>query len=87
MRTPQIDCNFFSHPAVVGAFIEEISTSDAKKVDAMRNKPEQILLFARGGTGSNEKLKLIQNLGIKNSGYSYDSGAEYSKVHDCTYNP
>jgi hypothetical protein len=80
-------CNFFSHPAVVGAFIEEISPSDAQKVSQMRNKPEQILLFARGGSGTNQKLKQIESLKIPNSSYSYDEGSEYQNVTDCTYNP
>lgn len=80
-------CNFFSHPAVVGAFIEEISPSEAQKVSKMRNKPEQILLFARGGSGTNQKLKQIENLKIPNSSYSYDQGAEYQNITDCTYNP
>lgn len=81
------NCNFFSHPAVVGAFVEEISTSDAQKVAQMRNKPEQVILFARGGTGSNQRVKEIESLRIQNSAYSYDSGGEYKNVIDCTYNP
>lgn len=71
----------------MGAFVEEISPSDAQKVSKMRNKPEQILLFARGGTGSNQKLKQIESLKIPNSAYSYDQGGEYQNVVDCTYNP
>jgi hypothetical protein len=92
-KNPQSNgCNFFSHPVVVGAFIEEISLGDAQKVSQMRNKPEQVLLFAAGsgskspGGGGNANVKKIEMLKIPNSAYSYDSGAEYQNVYDCTYN-
>ncbi len=90
-KNPQINCNFFSHPAVIGAFIEEISPSDAVRVGQMRNKPEQVLLFAAGSgskspnSSANVNLKRLEAIGIKNSAYSYDSGKEYEVVHDCTY--
>lgn len=99
-KNPQNNCNFFSHPTVIGAFIEEISLADAQKVSKMRSKSEQVLLFA-AGSGSkaepkngkedprNENVRKIEkaNPRIPNASFSYDKGKEYEQVYDCTYNP
>lgn len=87
-KNPQTSgCNFLSHPAVVGAVIEGINPTNTSIVANSRSKPEQLLLFLRGNTGSNEKLKAIDNLKIPNSAFSYDNGKEYENIFDCTYNP
>jgi hypothetical protein len=87
-KNPQLaGCNFLSHPAVVGAFVESATTNEAQQIAKMRSKPEQILLFARGGGGTNRKLQDIEKLNIPNSAYSYDSGREYENVDNCTYKP
>lgn len=89
-KNPHNNCDFMSHAVVGGAFVE-ISEDPVgevvNKVNAVRKKPEQILVFARGGTGSNEKVRAAQNSGIKNSAFSFDKGGEYERVDNCTYNP
>ncbi len=87
ISSPQNDCNLFQHPAVVGALVEEIDNQNLQKVVQMRTNPQQVLLFTRGGKGTNEKLKEIESLKIPNSAYSYDSGKEYEMVNSCTYHP
>jgi hypothetical protein len=80
-------CNFFSHPAVIGAFIESANANEAQAIAKMRNKPEQVLVFARGGGSSNQKLKSLESLNIPNSAYSYDQGSEYQNITECSYKP
>ncbi len=85
LSNPQNDCGLFSHSAVMGALIEEINEKDLQKVINMRQNPQQLLLFTRGGKGTNENLQKIENLNIPNSFYSYDSGKEYEIINRCTY--
>lgn len=82
---PQNNCNMFAHPVVIGSLVEEINKEDLQKVLKMRQNPKQILLFTRGGSGTNEKLEEIEKTNIPNSFYSYDSGKEYETVNRCTY--
>ncbi len=89
-KNPHNNCNFMSHPAVIGAFVEisgDEPVSVVRKVAATRNKPEQILIFARGGPGTNDKVLTANKQGLPNSAYSYDEGGEYKNVVNCTYNP
>ena len=85
LSNPQNDCGLFSHSAVMGALIEEINEKDLQKVINMRQNPQQLLLFTRGGKGTDENLQKIENLNIPNSFYSYDSGKEYEIINRCTY--
>jgi hypothetical protein len=85
--------NLMNNSDVIGGVIEEIPVEKVKLIQAMRSNPGQILLFlagsgAKGPTGyKNNNLKIIENLKTPNSAYSYDSGKEYSIIHNCTYNP
>lgn len=90
---PQISaCNFLSHPAVVGALAEldENNGYDTvRRVSAMRNNSEQILIVTRGGRGTDANLREASTANISNVSYSFDvtgnSSSEYKKIYNCTY--
>jgi hypothetical protein len=93
IKNPHLSgCNFMSHPAVIGAVVEEVGAEGARQVSSLRSKPEQILLFVAGSGSNNQngrltKLQSAESARVPNSAYSYDSGPEYSAVVNCTYNP
>jgi hypothetical protein len=85
-------CNFMSHPAVIGAVIEEVGASEARQISNLRSKPEQILLFVAGSGSNNQnnrltKLQSAESEHPSNSSFSYDSGKEYENTIQCTYYP
>lgn len=79
----------FNHPAVVGAFVEEISKGELQKLFSQRgkniNKPILLAAGSGGGNSNGRLTKLGQNcLDSKNQQNvyaSFDTGSEYSCVN------
>lgn len=89
---------FLRRPIAVGAFMEELSRADFRRLLSMRN-PNQMLLFARGNTrgGGHIGMDEIVEARVPNSSVSFDSdhrytpgssgNGNYKHINKCTFTP
>ncbi len=79
---------FLKRSVAVGAFMEELSSSDFERLKVLRANPNQLLVFARGNNRtprSHISMDAIAEARVSNTTVSFDSDGSYKSINKCTF--